>query len=248
MTAVTQRPQPIECLNENGSSPIVLLCEHASRYIPAEYAGLGLDEADLSRHIAWDIGAAELTRSLSKRLDAPAFLGTHSRLLIDLNRPPGAPSSIAERSEATAIPGNLALGLVERERRARQFFTPYHERIAAHVQQRKSAGRPCSIVAIHSFTPVFHGQTRPWHAGVLFDKSADLGHALISALRADGRLMVDANVPYGVSPEEDYGLLVHGDYRGNPAVLIEIRQDLIVTATGIEEWVERLGTALNDCL
>src|SRR5262245_12393517 len=87
-------PEPVETLHIDGRSPIVLLCEHASSYIPPEYDGLGLGAADLERHIAWDIGAAEVTRHLSAMLDAAAFLGTYSRLMIDLNRPPGVRSSI----------------------------------------------------------------------------------------------------------------------------------------------------------
>ena len=248
MTAGTEWPEPIECLNEKGRSAFVLLCEHASNHIPREYAGLGLDAQELSRHIAWDIGAAEVTRNLSQLLNAPAFLGTYSRLVIDLNRPPGVRSSIVERSEATDIPGNRALDASERDRRLKRIFEPYHARVADQVQRRERSGQPCILVAIHSFTPVFLGQARAWHAGVLFDKAAALGHALIKRLGADGALNVDANVPYGVSIDEDYGLLVHGDQRGHPAILIEIRQDLISSSAGIDEWAQRLARALPACL
>jgi predicted N-formylglutamate amidohydrolase len=93
----------IETVNLGGRSPIVLICPHASNYIPPEYNGLGLPAAELERHIAWDSGAAGITRELARILDAPAFLGTYSRLLIDLNRPPQMPTSIVERSEANDI-------------------------------------------------------------------------------------------------------------------------------------------------
>jgi predicted N-formylglutamate amidohydrolase len=244
--AAAQWPEAVEVLNEEGRSPIVLICEHASNYIPAEYAGLGLPATELSRHIAWDIGAADVTRTLSRLLDAPAFLATYSRLLIDLNRPLQVAAAIPIRSEATDIPGNVDLAPAERERRSQRIFTPFHERLGSHIARRERTGRGSVLVAIHSFTPVFHGQARSWHAGVLFGEAARFGRSLIERLRSDPALNVDANVPYGVSRDEDYALIVHGDDRGNPAVLIEIRNDLIAHRTGADDWAQRLAAALAD--
>jgi predicted N-formylglutamate amidohydrolase len=239
-------PEPVEVLNEGGRSPVVLICEHASNYIPAEYDGLGLDSTDLSRHIAWDIRAADVTRNLSALLDAPAFLATYSRLLIDLNRPPHVAASMPMRSESTDIPGNRMLPASEQQRRTRLIFEPFHERIAAHLAHRERAGQKIVIIAIHSFTPRYLGQERPWHAGVLFGKAAPLADTIMSRLRSDPTLNVGANVPYAVSREEDYALLVHGDDRGNPAVLIEIRNDLITQPPAAEQWAQRLAAALSD--
>jgi predicted N-formylglutamate amidohydrolase len=239
-------PEPVETLSAGGRSPIVLLCEHASNYIPPEYGGLGVSAPDLQRHIAWDIGAAEVTRHLSRLLDATAFLGTYSRLMIDLNRPPGVRSSIVARSEATDIPGNASLSAAERERRERLIFTPHHAAIEAHLKERTSVGRKTFIVAIHSFTPVYMGNVRPWHVGILFDKATQLAEATMARLRErDPELNVGANVPYSVSIEEDYGLLVHGDNMGNPAILIEIRQDLIATPDAASSWAHRLAPVLT---
>lgn len=240
-------PDPVEILSSAGRSPIVLLCEHASNYIPPEYAGLGVSEPDLQRHIAWDIGAANVTRHLSRLLDAAAFLGTCSRLVIDLNRPLGVRSSIVTRSEATDIPGNVGISAAERERREQLIFTPHHAAIEAHLRERAAAGRRTFIVAIHSFTPVYMGNARPWHVGVLFEKGVHLAEATIARLREQDReLNVGANVPYSVSIEEDYGLLVHGDNVGNPAILIEIRQDLIATPDAAASWATRLAPVLKD--
>src|SRR5450631_1444339 len=97
------RPRAVTVVNEAGDSPIVLLCEHASKFIPAEFDGLGLPQSELARHIAWDIGVASLSRKISARLDAPLFLAGYSRLLIDCNRPLGTPTSIPEISETTEI-------------------------------------------------------------------------------------------------------------------------------------------------
>jgi predicted N-formylglutamate amidohydrolase len=240
-------PEAAEILTPGGRSPIVLLCEHASNYIPAEYAGLGVAPAELQRHIAWDIGAAEVTRHLSRSLDATAFLGTYSRLMIDLNRPLGVRSSIVERSEATDIPGNVGLAPLERVKREQTIFKPHHAAIEAHIQERARSSRKTILVAIHSFTPVFLGDAREWHVGILFAKGKALAEATMERLRAgDPALNVGGNVPYSVSIEDDYGLLVHGDNVGNPAMLIEIRQDLIATPDAATAWAHRLTPVLQE--
>ena len=205
---------------------------------------LGVAAEDLQRHIAWDIGAAAVTRLLSARLDAPAFLSGYSRLLIDLNRPLGTPGSIPVLSEDTDIPGNVGVDAAERDRRAKIMFSPFHDRVAAHLDHRVTERRPTRIVTIHSFTPVFLGVARPWHAGVLHDRAADLAEAILSGLRTDAALNVAANVPYVISRDADYAVPVHGDDRGIPAVLIEVRQDLLANQAGIEEWADRLAAAL----
>jgi predicted N-formylglutamate amidohydrolase len=237
-------PAPIEVLNEQGDSPLVLICEHASNHIPSEYNGLGLRPSDLMRHIAWDIGAANVTRGLAKRLNATAFLANYSRLLVDLNRPLHASSCMPARSEDTEIPGNMAIDHAERERRIRKMFTPFHDCIAEHLDKRQRAGTVRSLVTIHSFTPIYLGQKRPWHVGVLFDKAQDLGHAIMDRLKSDLTLNVGANVPYDVSPDDDYAVPIHGDNRNIPAVLIEIRNDLITDPADADRWAARLATIL----
>lgn len=237
-------PDPVEIHNEDGSSDIVLLCEHASHHMPSEYADLGLSSVDRLRHIAWDIGAAEVTRGLVERLNAPAFLSTYSRLLIDLNRPIEAGSSIPQLSETTDIPGNIGLSDDEKARRAARIFTPFHDRVAAHITAREKAGRKVKIVAIHSFTPVFKGNVRPWHAGILYDRSHELAQMVIDGLRSDPTMNVEGNVPYTVSRDDDYAIPVHGQDRGHDAILVEIRQDLVSTPQGIAEWTDRLAKAL----
>lgn len=237
-------PEAVEVLNEHGRSDIVLLCEHASNHMPAEYRQLGLDAGHLQRHIAWDIGAAEVTRLLSSKLDAAAFLSGYSRLLIDLNRPLGTPGSIPVLSEDTDIPGNVGIDSAERIRRAEIIFSPFHDRVTAHLDGRAQAGRQTRIVTIHSFTPVFLGVSRPWHAGVLHDHASGLAEAILSGLRTDAALNVAANVPYVISRDADYAVPIHGDDRGIAAVLVEIRQDLLSTRSGIEKWADRLAAAL----
>jgi len=237
--------EAVTALNEAGRSSLILVCEHASAHIPADYAELGLAPEDRLRHIAWDIGAAELARLLSARLDAALFLSGYSRLMIDCNRPPGVPSSIPVRSEDTEIPGNLNLSPEGVAQRTALCFTPFHARIAAHLDARAAAGRRSVVIGVHSFTPVFRGQRRVWHAGVLYGAATALGANLMAGLAADPTLVVGDNEPYRIDVTEDYTVPVHGDARGNPAALIEVRQDLLGDAAGIEAWATRLAPVLE---
>jgi predicted N-formylglutamate amidohydrolase len=238
-------PPAVTLLNEAGSSPFVLLCEHASNYIPAAYRALGLPPEALERHIAWDIGAADLARHLSALLDAPLFLSGYSRLLIDLNRPLSAPSSIPEVSEATVIPGNHGLGAEERARRTTAYFTPFHDRVSVLLDGRAAAGRPATVIGVHSFTPVFLGIRRPWHAGVLYGRAAGFASALITHLAAEDGLVIGDNEPYRIETDMDYTVPVHGDQRGTDAVLLEVRQDLLEVPEARAEWAARLAAALS---
>jgi len=237
-------PNPVTLENESGDSVFFLTCEHAGRAFPRRLGRLGLPEAETLRHIAWDIGIGAVGRELSLLLNAAVILQTYSRLVIDCNRDPKVPSSIPEISEATEIPGNRSLNEAERAARVDAIFRPYHNAIAAALDRRAAADRASVLVALHSFTPVFKGVSRPWHVAVLFNRDPRLAHALAVLLRADGSLMVGENEPYRVSDLTDYTVPVHGERRGLPHVEIEIRQDLITDPSGQREWAERLARLL----
>jgi predicted N-formylglutamate amidohydrolase len=206
-----------EVLEGTDASPWVFLCDHASRLIPARLGTLGLGEADLARHIAWDIGAAEVTRRLQAALGGFAILAGYSRLVIDLNRPPG---------------------------RRRELFEPYHARIEAELDRRAALGLPTVMVTVHSFTPVYAGFVRPWHAGVLYQRDARLAAVLLELLRAEGDLVVGDNEPYAVDDATDYAVVVHGERRGILHVELEMRLDLIEASDGQQAWAERLARVL----
>ncbi len=240
---IEPEPPVVELVNGDGRSHAMLLCEHASRFIPSRYRDLGLSGPDLSRHIAWDIGAAALARAMAVRLDAPLFLHGYSRLLIDPNRPPTAEDSVPVRSEDTPIPGNTGLTPQERGARVARYFTPFHDAVADHLDHRQAAGRPTVVVGVHSFTPVFRGVRRPWHAGVLFGDAVGFGRAVVAALESPD-LVIGANQPYSIHPDGDYTVPMHGDARGIPAILFEVRQDLLGTVADIDSWADRLVRAL----
>jgi predicted N-formylglutamate amidohydrolase len=206
---------------------------------------LGLSDAELARHIAWDIGAAEVARLLAQELDAFLILNNYSRLVIDANRPPGSPQSVLTMSEATRIPGNEGLPRAEIEIREREVFWPYHERLAAELDRRAELRLPTIFVAVHSFTPVYLGMVRQWHAGVLYQRDSRVAQHMLAFLRAEPDLMVGDNEPYRVSDLTDYSVVVYGERRGIPHVELELRQDLIVDPAGQRVWAERLARAFR---
>ncbi len=229
-----------------GSSCYVLTCDHAGRAIPRKLAALHLPAHALSTHVAWDLGVAELGRRLSAHLDACVILHNYSRLVIDANRPPDAPDSIPTLSERTRIAANDGLSAADARARLEEVFQPYHRRIDDELDARR--GRPSALVALHSFTPVYMGERRPWHVGVLYGRDARLGRLVLAGLRRDAALVVGDNQPYAVSDATDYTILVHGEQRRIPHVELEVRQDLLATDGGVEIWAQHLGRVLKDAV
>jgi predicted N-formylglutamate amidohydrolase len=238
-------PPPVRVLRENGRSDLFLTADHAGRVIPRRLGRLGLPADELIRHIGWDIGIASVTEHLSTALDATAVLQTYSRLVIDCNRDPTVASSIPEVSEITLVPGNRDLTAVERAARQAEIFAPYHARIGGLLDARQAAARRTIYIAMHSFTPVFKGESRAMQVGVLYNRDARLANIMLDLLRAEGDLVVGDNAPYAVSDITDYGVPVHAERRGLPHVEIEIRQDLIANEVGQAAWAERLTRLLR---
>ena len=232
----TDEPAPVLISHPAGTSPFFIACDHAGRRMPRRLGTLGLPEHELERHIAYDIGAWAVSVRLADALDAFAIGQLYSRLVIDCNRAPGVPTSIVEISELTKIPGNVGLTEAERAARAEEILWPYQNRIAAELDAR--AGRPTVLVAMHSFTPAYKGKTRPWHAGVLFNRDDRFAGIVLDLLRREPGLVVGVNEPYAVTDLTDYTVPVHGERRRLPHVELEIRQDLIADEDGQKRWAE----------
>jgi predicted N-formylglutamate amidohydrolase len=232
-------PPAVEIVNANGNGRAVLLCDHASRRVPARLGTLGLDPAQLSDHIAWDPGAAEVAHRLSGHLDAPLVLSGYSRLVIDCNRPLSSPESIPGSSAGVPIPGNRGLSPEDRRIRVKGLFKPYHDAISRLLEGR--SGHPTVLLSIHSFTPVLHGHRRPWQIGVSHWRDPHLAKLLIGALGRAGDLAIGDNEPYPIEEDIDYTIPRHGEGRGLPSAMIEIRQDGIQTEAGVAAWAARLA-------
>ena len=244
-------PDPVEVVRPAGVSPFFLTCEHAGRAFPARLGTLGLSGRDLDRHIAWDIGAAGVARGLSDLLDATLVLQRYSRLVVDCNRAPGAADFVAEVSEDTVVPGNRDLRGAEIDMRAAEVFHPYHDRIHDLLEARMVAGRLTVVASVHTCTPVYRGVHRPWHIGVMYEHDDRLARAMLAVLHEEGEaagLEVGDNEPYFMTSDKDYSMPRHGQGRGILHAGFEIRQDLVETASGQDEWAQRMERVLRESL
>ncbi len=243
----SDEPRPFELFNADGRAPVLVICDHASNFVPRALDTLGLDQTYLSRHIAWDIGIADVTRRLARRLDAPAILSTYSRLIVDPNRHLADPSSIPRISDEVVVPGNRDLTPADVAARVETFFDPYHAAVTAALDDLMARGTPPAIVSMHSFTPIMKSVERPWKIGILWNKDPRLAAPLIDKFRALG-IPVGDNQPYSGEDGHGYTQHRHADERGFSNALIEVRQDLIDTHHGAEEWSVILANVLSEIL
>jgi predicted N-formylglutamate amidohydrolase len=240
-------PAPYEIVNSDGRSRVILTCDHASRRIPRRLGTLGVSPADLDRHIAWDIGAAAVARRLSAILDAPLILCGYSRLVVDCNRPLDQAGAFVTQSEDVRITGNESLATAARDARVEAIYWPYHDAVNRIVAARTAREATPAMVSVHSFTPIYHGVSRPWDIGVLHRWDRRLADLMLMALRG-GELAVGDNQPYRVALDEDYTIPIHAESRGMPYALLEIRQDLVAADAGAEDWAGRLAGILDGVL
>lgn len=227
------------------AASLLLLCDHASNRVPDRMGNLGLPASEFERHIAYDPGAAAVTRALAERLSAPAIMSTFSRLVIDPNRGRDDPTLVMKLSDGAVVPGNRRVDADERGRRIASFYEPYHSAIDAEIEERLAAGIVPALVSIHSFTPAWRGQVRPWQVGILWDSDPRLAEPLVAALRADSALTVGDNEPYSGALRNDT-MYRHGTQRGLAHALVELRQDLIADDAGVQSWAKHLAVILRD--
>ncbi|MDH5557521.1 MAG: N-formylglutamate amidohydrolase [Alphaproteobacteria bacterium] len=237
-------PPSFSILNPDGAAPAVLLCDHASNAIPAALGDLGLDEAARGRHIAWDIGAAEIARHLAKSLDAPAVLSGYSRLVVDCNRSHDDPTAMRQISDGTVVPGNRGLDATDHALRVDGCFWPYHRAVTKVIDDVARRGVTPAIVSIHTCTPVMKDFKRPWHIGVLSSHDRRMADLLIAELARDSTVCVGDNQPYSGLDPHGYTIETHALPQGRPNVLLEIRQDLVDTRQGARHWADLVGKAL----
>ena len=225
----------------------LVTCDHASNRVPDDVAGgdLGIEAADMARHIAFDVGAAGLAMALAVRLDCPAILSDFSRLVIDANRGEDDPTLLMQLYDGTIIPANRAVDAGEVERRLATLHRPYHNAYAAMAARQDDT----VIVAIHSFTPCLRGRLpRPWHVGVLHSHlDRRLSLPLIDELRRLPGLSVGDNEPYDGHLPGD-AIDRHGLQQGRHNTLIEVRNDLIGDAGGQAKWADLLAPCLQAAL
>ncbi len=227
MTSSSASDQTALLINEQGQSRVLLVCEHASNYIPDRYNGLGLDAAAKRSHAAWDIGAKALSEKLSERLDAKVVMSGVSRLVYDCNRPPNAPDAMPEKSEIIAIKGNVGLSVDDKKERICTVYEPFKKLLSDTLN---SYPQKPILVTIHSFTPLYFGKLRTIEIGLIHDEDNRLAVKMVELAQTNTDLKVSLNEPYSKEDGVAHTLALHGTRNGLINVMIEVRNDLLETA------------------
>ncbi len=246
-TAIAHRFAPVI---EGAVSPsrVVLVCEHASNAFPAPWGTLGLTPAQQHAHIAWDIGALGLARGLAERMDATLIHAPVSRLIYDLNRAPDQPGAMPARSEMHDVPGNQTLTPQDRTARMEAVYLPFHQALHSLLMQRLASGIAPLMITIHSFTPVYFGQTRAVEFGVIHDADPALATAIVIEARARTALRCALNEPYSAADDVTHTLRLHATPYGLPNAMLEVRNDLIDSADSQQAMADTLAPVLKAAL
>jgi len=242
-------PDPVLVHAPDAGSPFVITVDHAGRRIPRSLGTLGLSEAQIARHIGWDIGILAVSEAMQAEFACPLFAQIYSRLVIDCNRRPGTRTSIPEISESDVIAGNIGLSDGDRLKREATFLEPYQVAIGDCLDERARLGHNTYLLAMHSFTPHYKNEVRPMAAAVLWGPDDRLGRLVLEEMRRLCPSMeIAANQPYAVDMQNDYTVPVQAEARGLPYVEIEVRQDLISDPPGIAAWAKTLAIAIRNAV
>lgn len=230
--------------NATSNGRLVLVCEHASNFIPARWGDLGLRDDQHRAHIAWDPGALQVAKGLMKRLDAVLIHAPVSRLIYDCNRAPDMTGAMPAKSEIHDIPGNVTLSTAERLARTEAIYLPWTRALHTLIARRIALGLRPVIVTVHSFTPVYFGKPRSVEFGIIHDADPGLAVAIHTAARKT-RLQAELNSPYSATDDVTHTLRLHATPYGLPNAMLEIRQDLIASDAACDAMAETLAPVIN---
>ena len=233
--------EAVEILNPSGAGEFVIVCEHASRFIPRDLHDLGLSKNQLCSHIAWDAGALEVARVMSVELDAPLIAAKISRLVYDCNRAQGVESAVVAKSDGVSIPGNSGLSRTGVRGRYERVYQPFFETLKGCLEDRDQRGQKSAIVTVHSFTPIMNGIKRYLDLGVLHDADRRLADRFLAVAQEGGNLRVRLNEPYGADDDVTHTLVEHGVSKGRLNIMLEIRNDLLKDTAAQTLFGERLA-------
>jgi len=242
-----------ELINPNGKAPIVLICEHASNFIPSFLHDLGLSSEGMSSHAAWDIGAYEMACKISELLDAPLIASKVSRLVYDCNRAPESGVGIPSKSEIIEVPGNINLSESEKNDRINFVYKPFHELISKTIYNpdrlvlSEQHASP-TIITVHSFTPVYFGEERSVELGILHDKDDRLAKLMMQEAIGRTQLKTEFNSPYDVSDNVMHTINKHARKQGFMNVMIEVKNDLLANSSDINKIATDLSIVIKEAL
>lgn len=242
-----------EVINAKGRSPIVLICEHASNFIPDSLGGLGLSPEGLISHAAWDLGVYDMACKISELLDAPLIASRVSRLAYDCNRAPESGIGIPSKSETIEVPGNKNLSEAEINDRVTFVYEPFHELIEQTIndpQRLAFSEQHYSplLITLHSFTPVFFDEVRTVELGILHDKDDRFAKLMMLETLKLTKLKAEFNSPYDISDNVMHTINKHSKEKGLLNVMIEVKNDLLSNPGDIQSVAISLSKVIKASL
>ncbi|WP_113910998.1 N-formylglutamate amidohydrolase [Roseovarius dicentrarchi] len=248
MQGEPQTDAMVEIIGADAKGAALVLCEHAAHAIPERYNGLGLTPEAAVSHAAWDPGARDLAVYLADCLDGTLIAATVSRLVYDCNRPPEAASAMPEKSELIEVPGNVGLTDAQRAERTDTVYRPFCAAVSNVVAARQQRRQPTAVITVHSFTPVYYGETRETEIGILHDCDSDLADAILHSPAKAAERVIHRNQPYGPEDGVTHSLQIHGMAHGLPNVMIEVRNDLLQTPEDVADIGQELCAMIRPAL
>jgi predicted N-formylglutamate amidohydrolase len=142
---------------------LVLTCEHGGNKIPTKYLPLFADAQEaLNSHRGFDLGALDLFHHLSK-LAYSSQSNKISRLLIEFNRSLGRPKLFSEFTKDLSLKEKIEL--------IDSLYFPYRFEVEKNISEIIAKGEQVLHLSVHSFTPVWKGESRNADMGLLYDPS-----------------------------------------------------------------------------
>jgi predicted N-formylglutamate amidohydrolase len=239
---------PVIFENSGSRTPFLLVCEHAGRAIPADLRGLGVSPEVVNEHFGWDIGALAVAQGIAQQMDAELVYQQYSRLLIDCNRPLTSKELIPEVSERVVVPGNVDLPKSSRAERINRIWQPFQQAIGEALDRRVAHSGGAILMAVHSFSPVFLDEARPWQVCLAYNRDDRMARLLFTELTVSlPDYQVAMNQPFYVSDDDDQTIPAFGERRNIPHVLLEIRNDLLRSTRSQQQWAGHIASALQRC-
>lgn len=176
-----------------GKRPLLISMPHVGTYVPPQLAARFTDEARQVPDTDWHL---ERLYDFAEELGASVLIATHSRYVIDLNRPPDGASLYPGQSVTGLCPvdtfddtplyaaGDVP-GEAEIAQRREAIWQPYHRQLAGELERLKSLHGVAALWDAHSIRSVlprfFDGKLPDLNLGTAQGASCD--PALAQSLR-----------------------------------------------------------------
>jgi predicted N-formylglutamate amidohydrolase len=204
----------------------IITCEHGGNKIPREYQYLFKDELSiLQTHKAYDPGALELAKAMSKKTDY-FFFSEVSRLLIELNRSINSPDLFSCYSK------NLDEN--QKKKILNKCYLPFRNVVENSLSELVSKGEKNVHISVHTFTPVLNNKIRNNDIGILYDpkrtNEKDFAVSFKNELLSyDKKLKIRFNYPYlGISDGFTSYLRKKFSKRNYTGIELEINQKFVL--------------------